>query len=233
MASTREKILVTALRRFNEEGLNAVGMREIAETLNLSPGNVTYHFPKKEDLVRALAEQLSERNDATLDILVNEGTLAELLASIEKGLDNNYEYRFLAAARTQILTEYATCSEGYAAVETRRRNQMGQALTRLRDRGELRKNLSDAELSALRDVIILLVRSVSPDRIVREFSGTRGLSSRSYVWTIAQVLSLAATEKGRSRIEDWKTPPQHRSSGSAEQGSRLARQRRQEVSDKR
>lgn len=44
--------------------MNAVGIREIARELGLSPGNVSYHFATKEDLVLALLEEMHSANNA-------------------------------------------------------------------------------------------------------------------------------------------------------------------------
>ena len=56
--STRERILQTALRLFNQRGLHLVGVREIARELSISPGNLQYHFKRKDDLVAALIEAM-------------------------------------------------------------------------------------------------------------------------------------------------------------------------------
>ncbi|HLK12460.1 MAG TPA: TetR/AcrR family transcriptional regulator [Candidatus Binatia bacterium] len=52
---------------FNERGVGAVGIREIARDLGLSPGNVSYHFPTKEALVGALFEQAHAENNALFE----------------------------------------------------------------------------------------------------------------------------------------------------------------------
>jgi len=51
---TKEKILNTARDLFNNDGYNRVSMRDIANELHMSVGNLTYHFKKKEDLVEAI-----------------------------------------------------------------------------------------------------------------------------------------------------------------------------------
>jgi AcrR family transcriptional regulator len=61
---TARRILDHARRAFNERGLAAVGIREIARKLELSPGNVSYHFPTKEALVAALIEEGHAANNA-------------------------------------------------------------------------------------------------------------------------------------------------------------------------
>jgi len=51
---TKIKILNIARDLFNKEGYTRVSMRDIASALNMSVGNLTYHFAKKEDLVEAI-----------------------------------------------------------------------------------------------------------------------------------------------------------------------------------
>ena len=63
---TARRILDHARRAFNERGVAAVGIREIARDLGLSPGNVSYHFPTKEALVVALIEQVHAENNAAV-----------------------------------------------------------------------------------------------------------------------------------------------------------------------
>jgi AcrR family transcriptional regulator len=63
---TARRILDHARQAFNERGVTAVGIREIARDLGLSPGNVSYHFPTKEALVEALIEEAHAHNNAAV-----------------------------------------------------------------------------------------------------------------------------------------------------------------------
>jgi len=51
---TRELILRTALHTLIEEGYQAMSMRRIAAACGMRLGNLTYHYPTREDLVREL-----------------------------------------------------------------------------------------------------------------------------------------------------------------------------------
>ncbi len=57
--TTRERILEAARRLFNEKGYAATTVVEIAASVGISQGNLTYHFPTKRDLVTELQKRFS------------------------------------------------------------------------------------------------------------------------------------------------------------------------------
>ncbi len=57
---TRDRILRTALALFNEEGEAQVSTVEIAGVLEISPGNLYYHFKGKEAIIEALFDDFEE-----------------------------------------------------------------------------------------------------------------------------------------------------------------------------
>ena len=73
MENTRARILTAAAQLFEQQGYRSVSMRAIAAQLGISVGNLTYHFPHKQDIATALAEQ-----ELTAIILPEEATLPAL-----------------------------------------------------------------------------------------------------------------------------------------------------------
>ena len=63
---TRERILETALALFNSRGEPGVTTSAIAEDMNISPGNLYYHFKSKEKIVEALFAAFRAEIEATL-----------------------------------------------------------------------------------------------------------------------------------------------------------------------
>ena len=93
---TRERILATALRLFNESGTGPVSTNHIADALGISPGNLYYHFRNKEEIIRALFEQQFARWDADYafpdDRLPN---LDDLQHLVRATFVTAWEYRFM------------------------------------------------------------------------------------------------------------------------------------------
>ena len=66
-SSTRQVILTRANEIINEVGMVDFRIDALATSLGLSPGNITYHFPKKEDIGNAIWEQSNKEIIAALD----------------------------------------------------------------------------------------------------------------------------------------------------------------------
>ncbi len=70
--NTKEKIIATAIKVFNEKGYSAVNLKELAQTLGISRGNLTYHFNNKQDLLEAIVEEmwkkLAKEKEKTLQV---------------------------------------------------------------------------------------------------------------------------------------------------------------------
>jgi len=71
---TRGEILAVATELFSDQGFEATSLREIAERLGITKAALYYHFPSKDDILRALLEpmrttvtELVERLEAAHD----------------------------------------------------------------------------------------------------------------------------------------------------------------------
>ncbi len=96
MSDTRRRILDTARGLFNEEGLARVGVRDIARAVDMSPGNLAYHFATKDDLVEALVVELHDLNLATVFAEVPANFSLVTLYELAVGaMRNMLAYRFV------------------------------------------------------------------------------------------------------------------------------------------
>lgn len=94
--NTYDKILDKSLLLFNKHGVFNVSVQRIAADLKISPGNVTYHFKKKNDILHAILDRVEEALENTrkqvnqLDADVKNHF--DLMMSVHRGL---WDYRFI------------------------------------------------------------------------------------------------------------------------------------------
>ena len=78
---TAERILITSLDIFNQKGENNVSSVEIAMELDISPGNLYYHFKGKEVIVGALFDIYQHQLRGIIDAPSNQ---TDISLSIEE-----------------------------------------------------------------------------------------------------------------------------------------------------
>ena len=103
MTTTKQRVLDTSAELFNRFGIEAVSIGQISEALDISTGNLTYHFKRKSDLVTAhiaALEKLLLVEIERFPLLANAHEFGEAYVEL-MGLTLNY--RFLFVGSTYIL----------------------------------------------------------------------------------------------------------------------------------
>ena len=67
--STKDKILVGALKLFADKGFNAVSIREIAQTCDVNIAAVNYHFKNKDSLYLEIIKESLHRTEEELEAI--------------------------------------------------------------------------------------------------------------------------------------------------------------------
>lgn len=87
---TKERILQLSLQLFNERGERSVTTNHIAAELNMSPGNLYYHFRNKSEIIKELMEQYQGE------------TLQMLALPDDRLLDANDKIRYFQVLSSQL-----------------------------------------------------------------------------------------------------------------------------------
>ena len=94
--TTRERILETSLRLFNEQGYSATSLTRIATEVGIAKGNLTYYFATKQALAlelehRARVQAVERRKSGSSGLLFADA----YVQTIWFGLSDWWSYRFL------------------------------------------------------------------------------------------------------------------------------------------
>lgn len=93
---TRARVLAESLRLFNERGEAHVTTGMIADALDISPGNLYYHFRNKDAIVEQLFRRFEERIDVDPGIAADAASAIEdLWLYLHLMLEAIWEFRFL------------------------------------------------------------------------------------------------------------------------------------------
>ncbi|MCP5090692.1 MAG: TetR/AcrR family transcriptional regulator [Gammaproteobacteria bacterium] len=104
---TRTRILVASLLLFNEEGEPNTTTNDIADEVDISPGNLYYHFHKKSDLVAALlAEFQADARKILQPPDAKQTSLDDFWVFLHLLLEFSSAYRFLFRDMESLLIEY-------------------------------------------------------------------------------------------------------------------------------
>lgn len=115
--STPDRILSTALRLFNSSGVDRVPIYKIASSLSISPGNLTYHFAKKQDIIYALIDRLEQDAADVLASPRNPGAkqLAEYIVNLFSLM---WRYHFFFESLTYFTATDPHLAESYHRIMT-------------------------------------------------------------------------------------------------------------------
>ncbi len=99
--STAERILIASRQRFNKKGFAATTLTEIADDVGISQGNLSYHFPTKNDLVIRLQKELRRHAQARLGHAKSGSVSQDYVEHLLSGMTMMWENRFIFRDRSQ------------------------------------------------------------------------------------------------------------------------------------
>ncbi len=113
MNKTRQNIIQKSIELFNEQGVVNVRTRDIAEALEISTGNLTYHYKTKQDLMhsvyRYMIKTLEEMSIGNQLMMPGRGALL-----VVRGyLDYIVKFRFFYQDTLEIIRAYPELAKSH------------------------------------------------------------------------------------------------------------------------
>jgi AcrR family transcriptional regulator len=194
---TRERILETSLALMNREGEPHVTTADIADEMNISPGNLYYHFRNKDDIIG----ELYAAYEKTVDPLLAAPPAAEvedLWFLLHVLFERMHEYRFLYRDLDEITSRNRKLAVRVADLLRRLEGTVLELSRNLVRNGRMRA--SDRELGALAsNATLVSTYWMSWQRVAGAGRDDMNLTAAAY-----HVLALFApfmTGSGRALIE--------------------------------
>jgi len=135
---TADRILLVSLELFNQHGEANVSSVDIAMELDISPGNLYYHFKGKEIIITSLFEIYQQRMNKILQAPENESlSLEEFFYYLLLIFQVSHEFRFLYRNPAEMAEKYPQISKGFRRILANKEKVFGQSIAAFHQQGLL------------------------------------------------------------------------------------------------
>lgn len=111
---TKDRILIRSLELFNRDGERNVTTNHIAASLNISPGNLYYHYRSKEDIIYGIFLRYQDSMLQALSVPTDRPmTYEDKMGYFESIFIQLWEYRFLHRDLGHLLEESQRLRQAY------------------------------------------------------------------------------------------------------------------------
>ena len=154
-ARTRERILKVSLNLFNQFGESNVTTGHIADELNISPGNLYYHFRNKDEIIHHLFADFEK----TIDIGPGEmrdaaSVMEDMWLYLHLMFERIWQYRFLYRNLDDLVTRDSKLRSHFNIILNHKRDVVKKLCEALVGAGAMKA--TDDEILALADNILVV-----------------------------------------------------------------------------
>jgi len=152
---THQRILDASLSMFNAQGEPNVTTNHIADELEISPGNLYYHFRNKDDIIEHLFARFEVRMDTAL--AAPQGRLPgleDIWLQLHLVFECIWDYRFLYRDLVEILSRNRRLRMRFARILRRADEQAHAVMRGLSQAGVMRASVEELAATATNILVI-------------------------------------------------------------------------------
>jgi len=198
LSKTRQNIIQKAIQLFNERGVVNVRIRDIADDLGISPGNVSYHYKKKQELLDSVYRFMIKRLEemAVGNQFMN--PTKDPLYVAQGYLKHISEFRFFYQDTLEIIRSYPTLAVLHQQQVAQEKSIIRNLMFMSVGKGDLVAEPFEGVYESLAHSIWMTLHFWLTQQIIR---GEENNNLEEGLITIANLLYPYATEKGRTIFE--------------------------------
>jgi AcrR family transcriptional regulator len=201
--STKDRILEAARDLFNTTGIDNVSTRTICDRLKISPGNFTYYYTNKNQIVADLYASMREECKVTFAAIAgsNPGILT-YLEMHQKLFQIQDNYKFLYLNLFEIVTNNPEIKEAYLLESKLEHKAAIEMLRYYAEKNVLKKGISDEEYEKFVNVGQILNNAWLVDAEVF-YKGNQKKKMSYYMGICCGLLEPYLTEKAAKEYRDF------------------------------
>jgi len=111
MSPTKQKIIAAAIGLYNEKGVPSVTMRDIAQSVGISAGNLAYHFKNQDFIIEEAFRQMEAQRDGILSGVQEIPSFENINAQLVPLLKLSRTYSFIYLDSVHIFRTYPAIAQ--------------------------------------------------------------------------------------------------------------------------
>lgn len=181
--STRDLILDVALVLLNERGESSVTSVDLAHEMNISPGNLYYHFKGKEQVVEELYAQFHARVLIALQEITSQakGDTKETLASLTVVSDILQQFKFISQDIRGVHERYPSLRESLKKLLTLLHQTLVGLVRLVMDRSGVTDSSNASKLLA-GNLLYTLISFGSYDSLIAQADGEQASAIEEHLY---------------------------------------------------
>ena len=152
---TAERILEVTLTLFNRFGEPNVSTTLISAELNISPGNLYYHYPAKDELINALFDRFERALNQLLAASDDVRDVEDAWFFLHTLFELIWQYRFLYRDLNDLLSKNRRLETHFQSVLKNKTRAIKGLLDGMRRGGALQMDLRELDATATSMVVLL------------------------------------------------------------------------------
>ena len=179
---TRDLILEVALVLLNERGESAVTSVDLAHEMNISPGNLYYHFKGKEQVVEELYAQFHARTLLALQEIASQarGDTKETLAGLSVVSDILQQFKFISQDLLGLRERYSGLADSIDKLLSLLNQTLIGLVGLVMDKANVTDSSSAAKLLA-GNLLYTLIHFGSYDEMLGEHAANASIEEHLYL----------------------------------------------------
>ncbi|MDQ1096955.1 MULTISPECIES: TetR/AcrR family transcriptional regulator [Chryseobacterium] len=197
--NTKDKIIQKALMLFNDRGYTVVTTRHIAQELEISPGNLHYHFKHSEEIVSVLLTDLIYQTEFLMNSFKSGSgiSIPNLQHYLRSVLELFFDYRFIFINFNDVFRDVPELKSKFLEVYSKRKKQFEEIIREFQQMKIFREDLpSELIESVIAQIFIIADNYISYNRMINEFE--RSEAVRYYSQIIMNLFLPLFVEKDRT-----------------------------------
>ena len=196
----KDSILKTALAVFNKMGYEHVSTYDISRKLQISQGNLTYHFPTKKHLINSLAKKMISEIDEFVLEVGHDFSIKNFYDNLYKTFKINLKYKFIYMNYSQIVLNDEDLNAYFIQNSQKRKKLLFAILSQLIENEYFESKDIHAENDRLADIINMIAIYWVPEAAIYHSDKTDDAIIKHHLQLIFMQFNPYLTKIGREEM---------------------------------